>query len=149
MPPPTHDQLLRAFLDPALTLLAIADGFGLTITALLAWSRTPEAQADLEAIAALAATRAQVMAAAGLPEAVDNLLRITADLAAIEPDESTPITTRLRLADTARKNTTTLQRLANPPRVPPPAAQSGGRRVVAGDPEAHPRDHPAPLVASA
>jgi hypothetical protein len=142
--PDLDNQLLLAFLSPSLDLAAIAAETGLTLPQLAAWFRQPETQAALEELRGMARYRAQLLADLGLPAAVDTLQRVNANLAQLEAEPDAPITLHLRLADTARRTATAIQRLASP-------RGSGVLRGIglpADEPSDHANTHPAAPHAS-
>lgn len=126
--PSPADALLAAFLDPCLTLADIAAAAGLTLSQLAAWFNLRETQAVLAELREMSRFRSQILADLKLPAAVDTLARINDDLAALQPEPDAPITVHLRLADTARRTATAIQRLATPrpPRISQTAARSVG-----------------------
>lgn len=160
MPTPTHDlpqhlhdKLLRAFLDPARDLMEIADSLGLSITQLIEWTRSDRTREQLAAIQEIAHQRAAVLAALGLPAAVDGLVRAADALATQQPEPEAPMPVRLRFTESVRRNATSLQRLARPASPLRAAAISAPAASLAdtpceGDPAIftnpiHARDRPA------
>jgi len=71
--PALHRHLLRAFLDPALSLPDMAEAHGLDLSDLVAWSADPEVAAQLDALEALAHRRLRALAAQHAPAAVQTL----------------------------------------------------------------------------
>jgi|GEM_PF-2145821 len=68
-----HRHLLRAFLDPSLSLPDLAESHGLDLADLAEWSLLPETIADLDALERLAARRLRALAAEHAPTAIATL----------------------------------------------------------------------------
>jgi hypothetical protein len=125
-----HAALLEAFLTPGQSLFDLARSFGLTIFGLMEWLESDRTRSDLARLSAANHLRAAAIAQAALPAAAQTLARLDELLARTLLPEETPLPVRLRLADTQRKTTTTLQRLAGPRPKPSPTP----RRLRDGPP---------------
>ncbi len=112
--PDTHQLLLAAYFNAGEDFFTAAARHGLTILQALTWAESTDAKADIDRIGAFHRQRALALAEAALPAAVEALARSSDNLARIRPKPESPIPLKLRLAESTRKATTAIARLARP-----------------------------------